>query len=68
MADTELLLKSNVEPVRRVEVFTESGRRRTWTAEQKARIGAKTYESDETISAAARRHGHAAVVVRLAPA
>jgi transposase-like protein len=41
MSDTELLLKS--EPVRRVEVFTGTGRRRTWTAEQKLRIVAESY-------------------------
>jgi transposase len=55
--DTELLPKSNSEPVRRLEVFTGSGRRRAWTAEQKARIIAETYESGATVSAAARRHG-----------
>ena len=38
MSDTELLLKS--EPVRRVEVFTGAGRRRTWTAEEKASVSA----------------------------
>ena len=57
MSDTELLPKSNSEPVRRLEVFTGSGRRRAWTAEQKARIIAETYESGATVSAVARRHG-----------
>src|SRR5262245_40511283 len=57
MSDTELLRKSRPEPVRRVEVFTGSGRRRAWTAEQKARIVAETYENGETVSAVARRHG-----------
>jgi transposase len=59
MSDTELLPKSKpqLEPVRRLEVFTGSGRRRAWTAEQKARIVAETYESGETVSAIARRHG-----------
>jgi Transposase len=57
MSDTELLPKSHVEPVRRLEVFTGSGRRRAWTTEQKARIVAETYESGETVSAVARRHG-----------
>ena len=38
MSDTELLPKSKAEPVRRLEVFTGTGRRRTWTAEQKARL------------------------------
>jgi transposase len=55
MSDTELLLKS--EPVRRVEVFTGAGRRRTWTAEQKLRLVAESYAVGETVSAVARRHG-----------
>jgi len=61
MSDTELLPKPKVaieaEPVRRVEVFTGTGRRRRWTPEQKALIVAETYESGETVSAVARRHG-----------
>jgi transposase len=57
MSDTELLLKSNSEPVRRLEVFTGAGRRRAWTAEQKAQIVAETYASEDTVSAVARRHG-----------
>jgi transposase len=55
MPDTELLLKS--EPVRRVEVFTGAGRRRTWTAEEKVGIVAESYAAGETVSAVARRHG-----------
>src|SRR6266540_5610816 len=57
MSDTELLPKSKLEPVRRLEVFTGAGRRRTWTAEQKAQILAESYESGEKVSAVARRHG-----------
>lgn len=57
MSDTELLHKSKPEPVRRLEVFTGAGRRRTWTAEQKAQILAESYESGEKVSAVARRHG-----------
>jgi transposase len=61
MSDTELLPKPKVgieaEPVRRIEVFTGTGRRRRWTPEQKALIVAETYESGETVSAVARRHG-----------
>jgi transposase len=55
MSDTELLTKS--EPVHRVEVFTGTGRRRTWSAEQKARIVAESYTSGETVCAVARRYG-----------
>jgi transposase len=40
MSDTEVLLKS--EPVRRLEVFTGAGRRRRWSAEQKALIIAES--------------------------
>ena len=47
MSDTELLHKSKPEPVRRLEVFTGVGRRRSWTAEQKAQILAESYESGE---------------------
>jgi transposase len=54
MSDTELLPKS--EPVRRLEVFTGAGRRRSWSAEQKARIVAESYEGGETVCAVARRH------------
>ena len=57
MSDTELLHKSKPEPVRRLEVFTGAGRRRTWTAEQKAQILAESYESGEKVSAVAWRHG-----------
>ena len=45
------------EPVRRIEVFTGSGRRRTWSAEDKARIVAETLREGETVCAVARRHG-----------
>ena len=57
MSDTELLHKSKDEPVRRLEVFTGSGRRRSWTAAQKARIVAESYASGEDVSSVARRHG-----------
>ena len=57
MSDTELLPKPKPEPVRRLEVFTGSGRRRTWTPAQKGEILAEIYESGETVSAVARRHG-----------
>ena len=57
MSDTELLPKSKPDPVRRLEVFTGSGRRRTWTPAQKAEILAESYEGGEKVSAVARRHG-----------
>jgi transposase len=45
------------EPVRRIEVFTGAGRRRTWSAEDKARIVTETLREGETVCAVARRHG-----------
>jgi transposase len=57
MSDTELLPKPNAEPVRRLEVFTGAGRRRAFSAEEKRRIVAESYERGETVSAVARRHG-----------
>ena len=45
------------EPVRRLEVFTGAGRRRTWRDEDKARIVAEIMTSGEAVCAVARRHG-----------
>ena len=45
------------EPFRRIEVFTGAGRRRTWSAEAKARIVAETLKEGETVCSVARRHG-----------
>lgn len=44
-------------PVHRLEVFTGSGRRRTWSDDDKARIVAEILPSGESLSAVARRHG-----------
>ncbi|HML41636.1 MAG TPA: IS66 family insertion sequence element accessory protein TnpB [Hyphomicrobium zavarzinii] len=58
MTISELTLKSSVEidePVRRLEVFTGAGRRRDWSAEDKARIVAESFEAGATVSAIARR-------------
>jgi transposase len=44
------------EPVRRIEVFTGAGRRRNWSAEEKASIIAESYVEGETVSSVARRH------------
>jgi transposase len=42
MTISEFTLKpSDLEPVRRFEVFTGSGRRREWSPEEKARIVAE---------------------------
>ena len=45
------------EPVRRFEVFTGAGRRRTWSIEDKARIVAESLTSEDSVCAVARRHG-----------
>jgi transposase len=57
VSDTELFPKSRPEAVRRLEVFTGTGRRRTWSPAQKAEILAEVYEGGDTVSAVARRHG-----------
>jgi transposase len=44
-------------PVHRLEVFTGTGRRRTWSDEDKGRIVAEIVASGESVSAVARRHG-----------
>jgi transposase len=51
------LHKSKPSPVQRVEVFTGTGRRRAWTAEQKVRIIAESDAPGTNVSAVARRHG-----------
>jgi transposase len=53
--DTEHIAIS--EPVRRLEVFTGAGRRRTWRDEDKARIAAEIATSGDSVCAVARRHG-----------
>jgi len=45
------------EPVRRMEVFTGAGRRRSWSAAEKAAIIAESYGAGDTVCAVARRHG-----------
>ena len=45
------------EPIRRMELFTGEGRRRSWSAEEKAAIVAESDAEDETVCGVARRHG-----------
>lgn len=45
------------EPVRRMEVFTGAGRRRSWSAAEKAAIIAESNGAGETVCGVARRHG-----------
>lgn len=57
MTISEFTLKSSdLEPVRRFEVFTGSGRRREWSLTEKARIVAESCATDETVCAVARRY------------
>ncbi|SEF11055.1 transposase [Rhizobiales bacterium GAS191] len=57
MTVSEFTLKSSeAVPVRRFEVFTGSGRRRAWAADEKARIVAESYGTNESVSAVARRY------------
>jgi len=56
MSDTELLPKPKPQPVHRVEVFTGTGRRRAWSAEQKALVISESYESGDTVSAGGSFH------------
>jgi len=48
---------SAASPAQRLEIFTGAGRRRAWTAEEKAAIVAETFEDDAVVSHVARRHG-----------
>ena len=57
MSDTELLAKSKPAPVRRLEVFTGAGRRRTRSPVQNGEILAESYQSGEKVSAVVRRYG-----------
>jgi transposase len=41
----------------RIEVYTDAGRRRTWTAERKAAIVAESYAGLGSVCDVARRHG-----------
>ncbi|MFN0105309.1 MAG: IS66-like element accessory protein TnpA [Bryobacteraceae bacterium] len=61
--DSELKRKRNCSartkgpPARRVEIFTGAGRRRSWSAAEKARIVAESLSPGASVSAVARRHG-----------
>jgi transposase len=47
---------NELEPVRRFEVFAGTGRRRDWSAAEKAQIVAESYETCGSVSEVARRH------------
>lgn len=48
---------TEVQPVRRLEVFTGAGRRRRWSDADKAAIVAESYLGTGTVCDIARRHG-----------
>src|SRR3954467_14772644 len=45
------------ERARRIEMFTGTGRRRNWPADEKAAIVAESYAPGRTVCGVARRHG-----------
>jgi transposase len=57
MADAMLDARHDDDSYRRIEVITGKRRRRRWTAEEKARIVAESFEEGANISEVARRHG-----------
>jgi transposase len=57
MANAMLDARQEDGSYRRVELITGQRRRRRWTAEEKARIVAESFEEGANISEVARRHG-----------
>jgi transposase len=57
MANATLDARQEGGSYRRIEVITGQRRRRRWTAEEKARIVAESFEVDANISEVARRNG-----------
>ena len=57
MADAMLDARHEDDSYRCIEVITGKRRRRQWTAEEKARIVAESFEEGANISEVARRHG-----------
>jgi transposase len=57
MADAMLDARQEGDSYRRIEVITGQRRRRRWTAQEKARIVAESFEEGANISEVARRNG-----------
>ena len=57
MADAMLDARQEGDSYRRIEVITGQCRRRRWTAQEKARIVAESFEEGANISEVARRNG-----------
>jgi hypothetical protein len=66
MSDTELLDKSRPDPVRRMEASTGAGRRRRWSAEQKARIVAELRAGRDCVGRCASAWIDTTAIVRVA--
>jgi|BarGraNGADG00212_1021973.scaffolds.fasta_scaffold95905_2 transposase len=49
--------RPKAEAPRRIEVFTGTGRRRAWSADEKAAFVAESHVAGETVCGEARRHG-----------
>jgi transposase len=57
MTDAMHDARKEADSYRRIEVITGERRRRRWTAEEKARMVAETFEEGANVSEVARRHG-----------
>jgi len=57
MTDTKDDFRTKPAAAQRVEIFTGAGRRRNWSAEEKARIVAESLTPGASVSAIARAHG-----------
>jgi transposase len=57
MSNAMLDARQEENSYRRIEVITGQRRRRRWTAQEKARIVAESFEEGANISEVARRHG-----------
>jgi transposase len=57
MTDTKDDPRTKPAAAQRVEIFTGAGRRRNWSAEEKARLVAESLTPGASVSAIARAHG-----------
>jgi transposase len=57
MSGDNHMSSGGVVSARRIEVFTGAGRRREWSADQKALIVAESYAGQGSVCDVARRHG-----------
>jgi transposase len=57
MTETDDDPRTKGPPARRIEIFTGAGRRRSWSAQEKARIVAESQGPGASVSAVARKYG-----------